>query len=246
MLHFVSFISNETKERGSEWLEWSKCSVSKMNGLVFGSAGYKNVMYEGKILSCYVWCNCAIHTGLIEQQCETRSPTDDFTTSCFPSVLPHVCLPLSPVISTLCCCLSVIPLSEKHFRILITDWNKKKKKGGSKAGQRGAAGISNDVYVCVWDMCAYLWVRPFCSYEVTSLQPQTTIDNWFHVPVLSGSLFGSKPLTACPECHGRKPTGSDRSCETHNTENRVRLSVRPGEALQCEVLSTNHSDSASS
>lgn len=128
MLRVVSLISNETKERGSEWLEWSKCSVSKMNGLVFGSAGYKNVMYEGKILSCYVWCNCAIHTGLIEQQCETRSPTDDFTTSCFPSVLPHVCLPLSPVISTLCCCLSVIPPSEKHFRVLITDWNKKKKK----------------------------------------------------------------------------------------------------------------------
>lgn len=29
-----------------------------------------------------------VHTDLIEQQCETSSPTDYFTTSCCPPVLP--------------------------------------------------------------------------------------------------------------------------------------------------------------
>lgn len=50
-----------------------------------------------------------IHTDLIEQQCETCIPLDYFTTSCCPSVLFHICLPLSPGVSTLCCCLSLIP-----------------------------------------------------------------------------------------------------------------------------------------
>lgn len=48
---------------------------------------------------------------------------------------------------------------------------------GKEAGQRGAAGISNGVYVCVWYTCVYLWIQPFWSYEVTSLQLQASIEN---------------------------------------------------------------------
>lgn len=71
-----------------------------------------------------------IHSDVIEQQCETSSPTDYFTTSCFPAVLLHVCLSLSPGISTLRCCPSLIPPIKEHLRILMTE--KKKKKWGKQ------------------------------------------------------------------------------------------------------------------
>lgn len=56
-----------------------------------------------------------ILTDSIEQQCETSNPTDDFTTSCFPSALLHICLPLGSDTSTLCCCLYLIPLSQRNI-----------------------------------------------------------------------------------------------------------------------------------
>lgn len=95
-----------------------------------------------------------IHSDVIEQQCETSSLTDYFTTSCFPPVLLHVCLPLSPGISTLCCCLSLVSPVKEHLMILMT-------KKTWKPGQCGAAGILNCVYVSVYG--TRLFKDPFCS-----------------------------------------------------------------------------------
>lgn len=87
----------------------------------YGNEMHKNEKYCPDITEL-------IHMDAIEQQRETSSPTDYFITSCFPSVLLLICLPLIPGISTL---FLSVPHTAKHFHLLITDC-KEYKKGAAK------------------------------------------------------------------------------------------------------------------
>lgn len=114
-----------------------------------------------------------IHTDLTEQQCETSSPADYFTTSCFLACSAPRLVSSGPWHQgTLCCCLSLIPSNEEMIRKLtsVSNLNRLGKKSGLKAGQCGTARDITwclNVDICVWHMCVYLWTQPFCSYEVS-------------------------------------------------------------------------------
>lgn len=112
-------------------------------------------------------------------------------------------------------------------------------RGGRKAGQCGAAGVSNGVYVCVWYtcVCVYLWQQPFWCCEVTLLQPQTCIGYWFHVLVLSGSMFGCKALTAAQENTGGGRLADVRHIKHTVDHVRLLLCLGPGDIKVCTSVS---------
>lgn len=99
--------------------------------------------------------------------------------------------------------------------------------------------------VCGTRVCVYLWQQPFWCYEVTLLQPQTCIGYWFHVLVLSGSVFGCKALTAAQE-----NTGGDRLADVRHINTQwitsVCWSVWVQETLKFALLSRTGSDAVGS
>lgn len=130
-----------------------------------------------------------------------------------------------PHLSFCFCCCPPFP-HQLTFYDLITDWNKKKTRQENRSECRSRVFMP-----CVWYMCVYLWIQPLCMTS-PSLQPRKKTDNWFCMLVLSGSLCHSKPLTACPECHGRKPTGRQKLWETYHTGDHICLSVWVKEAFK--------------
>lgn len=111
-----------------------------------------------------------VHIDRIEQQCETSSPTDYFTTSCFPPARLHICLP--PSRHQYCCCLS--PPTKKHFRILITDWNEKERRQGSRS---------------VWHSKDIKWCLCLCVAHVCLFMGPAILQLWSHIASTSNEYW---------------------------------------------------------
>lgn len=110
---------------------------------------------------------------------------------------------LALVLPVFVCLLRLIPSYQETF----SDINHWAGNQVSVVGQLRSHGV--EIFISEWA------TRVFIYESSHSLFSQASVDNWFHVPVPSGSSFHGRPLIASPECHGSKPKGNSRSRNTH-------------------------------